>query len=436
VRGMIVLGCLGVAPWLAACAEDSSVDGMFSQAEWEKIARMALRDAPAPSPTNRYADNPAVAAFGQRLWFETRFSGPLVYDAPPEQGGLGAVGDVGKVSCAGCHTSTEWFYDTRSVPNDISFGAYRSKRNSPSMVNAIYYKWGGWGGAQDQFWKQGANVSESKDLNGDRLRLAHVVYDHYRDDYNALFPIPLDSSLADLVRFPPSGHPKAMPSDPDGAWEAMTPEDQLAVNTISANVGKAFEAYERLLVSHNAPIDRYIDGDHGALSLAAKRGLQLFIGKAACDACHQDSTFTDNDFHNTGVVQASMPYDDGRYGDVGRLFNPFNGASMFSDAPDVGAEKLAGIVQTESMKGQFRTKSLRHVAKTAPYFHDGSMPTLEAVVRFYNEGGGTTGFPGVKDSLMVPLNLTDREILDLVAFLKALTGDPVPDTLTINTAAP
>jgi cytochrome c peroxidase len=369
------------------------------------------------------------------MWFETRFSGPLVLDASPSQGGLGAVGETGKVSCAGCHTSTEWFYDTRSIPNDVSIGAYMSRRNSPSMVNAIYYKWGGWGGAQDQFWKQGAQVSESRDLNGDRLRLAHLVYDLYLADYNALFPISLDVSLEDPLRFPPSGKPKAV-GGPDGAWETMTPEDQLVVDTISVNVGKAFEAYERLLVSRNAPIDRYVDGDFGALSTAAKRGLKLFIGKAACEACHKDATFTNNDFHNTGVVQKSMPYDDGRYADVGRLFTPLNGAGVFSDDPNAGAEKLAGIVQTESMRGQFRTKSLRHVAKTAPYFHDGSMPTLEAVVRFYNEGGGTTGFPGTKDSLMVPLNLTDREILDLVAFLKTLTGDPVPEYLTINTAAP
>ena len=430
------MGCLCAALWSSACTEDSSIDGMFSDAEWEKISRMVLRDAPEPSPTNRYADNPAAAALGQRLWFETRFSGPLDFDAPPEQGGLGAVGETGKVSCAGCHTSTEWFYDTRSIPNDVSIGAFMSKRNSPSMVNAIYYKWGGWGGAQDQFWKQGANVSESKDLNGDRLRLAHLIYDHYLGDYNALFESPLDNSLEDLVRFPPSAKPKSKMSDPDGLWEAMSPEDQLVVNTISANVGKAFEAYERLLVSHNAPIDRYVDGDFGALSLAAKRGLKLFIGKAACEACHKDSTFTDNDFHNTAVVQQELPYDDGRFTDVTRLFNQFNGAGEFSDDPIAGAEKLVGLAPTESMKGQFRTKSLRHVAKTAPYFHNGSAPTLEAVVRFYNEGGGTMGYPGAKDPLMVPLNLTDREILDLVAFLKTLTGEPVPEYLTVNTAAP
>jgi cytochrome c peroxidase len=419
----------------SGCTGDESIDG-FSEAEWEKIARMALREAPAPSPTNSYADNPAAAALGQRLWFETRFSGPLVFDMPAQNGGLGQVGEVGKVSCESCHTATEYFYDTRSIPNDVSFGAYKAKRNSPSMVNAIYYKWGGWGGAQDQFWKQGANVSESKDLNGDRLRLAHVIYTYYRDDYNAIFPIPVDASLEDTGRFPPSGMPKAKPTDPDGVWEAMAPEDQLIVNTISANVGKAFEAYERLLVSHNAPIDRYVDGDFDALSSAAKRGLKLFIGKAACEACHKDSTFTDNDFHNTAVAQASEPYDNGRFDDVGRLINPFNGAGVFSDDPAAGQEKIAGIVQTESMRGQFRTKSLRHVAKTAPYFHNGSAATLEGVVRFYNEGGASTGYPGVKDPLMVPLNLTDREVLDLVAFLKALTGHPVPEYLTVNTAAP
>jgi cytochrome c peroxidase len=205
-----------------------------------------------------------------------------------------------------------------------------------------------------------------------------------------------------------------------------------------ANVGKAFEAYERLLVSNDAPFDRYVAGDYAALTGSAKRGLKLFIGKAACDSCHQDRTFTDNDFHNTGVVQEAAPYDEGRFADVLRIIpsETFSGAGIYSDDREAGARKISGIAQLESMKGQFRTKSLRHVAQTAPYFHDGSVPTLEAVVRFYNAGGGTTGFPGTKDPLMVPLNLSEQEIADLVAFLESLTGTPVPEHLQINTAAP
>src|SRR5262249_14209642 len=101
-----------------------------------------------------------------------------------------------------------------------------------------------------------------------------------------------------------------------------------------------------------------------------------------------------------------------------------------------GAEKLAGIAQSEEMRGQFRTKSLRHIAETGPYFHNGSASSLAEVVRFYNAGGGPEGsYPGKKDKQITPLNLSEQEIDDPVEFLRSLTGDPIPADLTMNTAA-
>src|SRR5262249_53221796 len=161
--------------------------------------------------------------------------------------------------------------------------------------------------------------------------------------------------------------------------------------TILANCGKAFEAFERRLVSRDAPFDRYVAGDTSAISTSAKRGLKLFVGKAGCDSCHDHETFTDQDFHDTGVPQASMPFDDGRFADVTRLPNIWNGAGDYRDDKVAGAAKLAGIVQDEKMRGQFRTKSLRHVEQTGPYFHDGSKSSLREVVQFYNGGGGEIG---------------------------------------------
>jgi cytochrome c peroxidase len=219
----------------------------------------------------------------------------------------------------------------------------------------------------------------------------------------------------------------------------MASADRTLINRIMSNCGKSIEAYERKLISRNAPFDQYVAGDNDAISPAAKRGLKLFIGKAACDACHQGPTFTDQLFHNTGIMQTRDPamLDQGRFTDLPRaLNNTFNGAGAFSDDPAAGAAKLAGLAPIDEMRGQFRTKSLRHLTETAPFFHDGSAATLEDVVRFYNEGGGTMGFPGTKDELLVPLNLTGSEIADLVAFLETLTGEPVPVELTENTAAP
>lgn len=424
---------------ISGCVEEELIDGVFTPAEWKKIESYSPMPAQPVSPTNRYADDIGVAALGQQLFFEKRLSGPITISGPDAKGELG---EAGKYSCESCHDSKHWFVDTRSS-NQLSTGAANiSKRNSPSMVNLAYYFWGGWGGAQDQFWKQGANAPESKDMNGDRLGLAHVLYDHYRDEYNALFgattgPLDpaLDAAAPDATRFPPHGKPKASVSDPDGPWEMMSEPDRQTVNWILANAGKSFEAYERRLVSRDAPFDRYVARDFGALNTSAKHGLKLFIGKAGCGACHATETFTDQKFHNTAVPQ-TMPYDQGRYDDVPRLNNTFNGTGPYSDDPEAGAKKLEGVALTMDLRGQFRTKSLRQVAETGPYFHNGSSATLEDVIRHYNTGGVPDGYPGEKDELLVPLNLTESEIEDLAEFLKTLTGEPVLEELTIDTSAP
>jgi cytochrome c peroxidase len=441
VRGWVAIGYfLGALLSLSACVDEEIVDGLFSQPEWKKIQSYTPLPSPPASPTNRFADDDAAAAFGQRMFFEKRYTGAITVE-----GSLipGRMGEAGKYACVSCHDPKHWFIDTR-LSNDVSWGAGQiTKRNSPSMVNIAYYEWGGWAGAQDQFWKQGANSPETKDLLGDRLGIAHVIYDHYREDYNALFgPVTgaldpaLDPSAPDQSRFPAHGKPKANTDDPDGPWELMTDADQRTVNTILANLGKAFEAYERRLVSGNAPFDRYVAGDFRALSMSAKRGLKLFIGKAGCDSCHQGETFTDQKFHNSAVMQEGPTFDLGRYEDVLRLDNPFNGRGDWSDDPVAGAEKLEGIVRDNDMRGQFRTKSLRQVAETGPYFHNGSASSLEEVIRHYNKGGASSGYPGKKDDTMVPLNLSDTEISDLVAFLESLTGEPVREALTIDTSAP
>jgi cytochrome c peroxidase len=438
VRDAIALGWLAAGLLISACNGDPLVDELFTDVEWQKIDRFSPLPPPPPSPTNRFADDVRVAELGQRLWFEKRYAGAILEGSPAE-GGLGGIGETQRVSCADCHDPLYWFTDTRSSPNSTSLGTGRTQRNAPSAVNAVYYEWGNWGGSHDQFWKQAASLPEGKEVfNSDRLRYVHVIHAYYRDDYNALFDPDLDPaldpSMPDASRFPPSGKPK-LPGAPDGPWEGMTAEDQHIVNTIMANCGKALEAYERRLVSGDAPFDRYVAGDLAALSKSAKRGLKLFIGKAACDSCHRDETFTDQAFHNTGVMQ-TPPFDNGRFADVVRLPSPWNGAGAYSDDPVAGAEKLADVVQTEAMIGQFRTKSLRHVAETGPYFHNGSASSLADVVRFYNDGGGPEGsYPGVKDERLVPLNLSESESDDLVEFLRSLTGQPVAVELTKGTSA-
>lgn len=427
---------VGLLLGLCACGDDLKpgdelVDGRFSRSEWERIRTLGPLEALPENPTNRYADNEAVASFGHRLFFETRWAGPLLVADDGTNGGLGQLGEKDKVACITCHDPEGYYNDTRPN-NKLSVGAAVTGRNAPSLVNVAFYQWGNWAGAHDQMWKQGANGVESKDnFNGNRLDFAHVLYEHYREDYDAIFPTPLDPALdpahAEAARFPLDGKPKASGAA-DGPWEMMTDDDRFIINTIMANVGKAYEAYERKLISDDSPFDHYVQGNYTAISESAKRGLAIFTGKAACIECHSGTTFTDQQFHNTGIAQTRDPQDQGRYDDLPRaLNNTFSGAGMFSDDPVAGAAKLEGQMQADELRGKFRTKSLRHLTETAPYFHDGSMATLRDVVEFYNQGGHATGFPGVKDPRMIQLNLSDEEMKDLVAFLETLTGEPVPE---------
>lgn len=438
-RTSIVVAALS-AGYLAGCMGDQMVD-VFTNEEFEQIRQFGpLGDVPKDT-TNRYADDQAAATFGQRLFFEKSYSNKLTIADPA----LGAVGDRGKIACASCHDVNNYYTDTRSRPNSTSLGVTWTTRNAPTLVNIAFYQWMSWGGKEDSLWYQGANGCESPvNFGGNRLEYAHMLYRKYRADYDAIFPVPLDTALdpaaPDAARFPASGKPKANAMAADGPWEMMTAGDRDIINVIMANAGKAIEAYERKLVSRNAPIDRYIGGDYTALSSAAKRGLRLFIGKAACVDCHSGRTFSDQKFHNTGVPQigVNLPrVDNGRFDDLSRtLTNTFNGQGKYSDDIPGGTAKLAGLTVTDDLKGQFRTSALRHIDNTGPYMHTGSLMTLEQVVQFYNWGGGTADFAGTKSAAMVPLLLTDEEQADLVAFLRSLTGEPPPVGLGKDTAIP
>jgi len=433
----------------AACSDDSSdstVDGIFTQQEWTQIQTLSPLPAVPADPTNARAGSSAAATLGQKLFFEKSFSGALAVGNDGTNGGLGNVGDTGKISCSECHDVNNWFTDTRSQPPNVTLGANWLPHRAPSLVNACFYTWYHWDGKFDSMWGASVGgVENPKSFNSSRLQLAHAVYNKYKDDYNAAFTPALDPALdpsaTDASRFPPAGMPKASPTAPDGPWEMMTSQDQNTVNRIMSNVGKALQAYLRQLTSRNAPFDQYVAGNHSAISTQAKQGLQLFVGKAACIACHSTPFFSDNKFHVTGVPQTlAGPHapttDTGRYAAVPTTLSyVFNSNGAYSD--DTSTGRLNGLAQTASETGQFRTKDLRQVAEVGPYMHAGQFATLADVVTFYNKGGGDPGtYSGTKDPLVVPLNLSSDEQAAIVAFLQTLTGDPIPASLRQDTSSP
>jgi len=158
------------------------------------------------------------------------------------------------------------------------------------------------------------------------------------------------------------------------------------------NVAMAIASFERTLVTPNSRFDQYVTGDKSALTTEEKRGLIVFFGKAACSECHKGANFTDDKFHSLGITARPGSTDD-----VGRF----------------------AVSKNPEDKGAFKTPSLRNVALTGPYMHDGSSATLEEVIDLYDRGGGDG--PN-KDKLVYKLNLSAQEKSDLIAFLKSLNG--------------
>jgi len=405
----------------AAC---NKVPAGFTQAEWDKLLLHTPLPAVPPDTTNAVAEDPAARKLGQKLFFDPGFSGPLKVASD-----LGQVGDVGKVACSSCH-SGPMFDDRRSIPRTVSLGADFHTRNAPALVNSSFFTWTNWGGRFAAQWELPMPVTESGVImNGNRLAVAHRIFDVYKSAYEKVFG-PLEPALGtDLARFPGAGKPKAAGAA-DGPWEAMAPDDQTIVNRIFVNYGKALAAYFRVLVSEDSPFDRFMAGKKEALSDEAQAGARLFVGKAKCSGCHSGPLFTGNGFHNLGVPQTGEKVpasDDGRFKDVPPLLaSGMNVAGTFSDDPVSGAAKLANLTNPmpESTRGAFRTPSLRGVAVTEPYMHSGQLATLEEVVAFYDQGGGTP-VSGTKAPFLQPLGLTAEEKAELVAFLGALTGKEV-----------
>lgn len=387
-----------------------------------------------PDPTNAFADDANAAVLGQRLYMDRSYSGALVVGTDGGNGGLGDAGVAGLVSCFSCHGSVAGS-DDRTVPNHVSLGTNYGTRNALGVVNSSFLTWTNWGGRFDTQWSLPLAVAENGGImDSTRLEVAHLLWNKYRADYDAIFPVPLDPALdpqaVDASRFPARGKPKAAGAA-DGPWELMTATDRAIVNRIYANYGKAIGAYLRKLTSRDAPFDAFVAGDGQAISQSAKRGFRVFTGKGRCASCHFGPAFTDQRFHALGVSGS----DQGRFNDlVPLLSSAFNSNGAYSDATDGG--KLDGLAQNDAMRGQFRTPQLRSLSTSAPYMHSGQLATLEAVVDFYDLGGGTVPDGGTLDPLLLPLGLTSGEKADLVAFLRTLDGAPVPQALNADTSRP
>lgn len=333
---------LGAVTLLSAMRSSSAADDRRpipaitpEMVDMMKVLPGGLGPLPAvPIPAGN-PQSPAKVELGKRLFFDTRLS--------LDQGS----------SCATCHSPEKAFTD--GLPRSKGFNGATLRRNSPTILNAAYNSL--------QFW-DGRASSLDEQCKGPLLSPAEmnmVDEKHLVDRLNAI-----------------AGYRRDFQS-------------VFGTGPSLDNVAKAIAAFERTLLTPGSKFDRYAAGEKNALTAEEKRGLIVFFGKGSCSECHNGPNFTDDKFHNLGLMSASGVADEGRF-------------EVTSNIEDRGA---------------FKTPTLRNVSLTGPYMHDGSSATLEEVIDLYDRGGGDG--PN-KSHLVYKLNLSTQEKSDLVAFLKSLTG--------------
>ena len=345
---------------------------------------------PVPIP----ADNPQSAAkikLGDRLFNDERFSAD------------------GKVSCATCHDPAKAFTDNLKVSK--GFNKLTGTRNAPTVINAAYLKTQFWDGREPDLESQ----SKQPPVN------------------------PVEGGL-------PNHEPILAVIRGDGEYVKAF-NDVFGVNAEAItmeHVSKAIASFERTIIAGDSPFDRYhYGGDAKAMSAAAIRGFAVFTGQGRCVSCHlieqTQALFTDSRFHNIGVGFKRIR---GKESEIAAKFLTAKQGGANVDVTvlaDKDASELGRFAVSENVTdvGTFKTSTLRNVDLTAPYMHDGSLKTLKEVVSFYNNGGRINKndpLSGFLSGGIRPLNLTDQQQADLVAFLKALTSPKIPSASTSNSA--
>jgi cytochrome c peroxidase len=345
------------------------------------LAEVPLGLPPVPVPANN-PQTPEKIALGDKLFNDKRFS------------------STGEVSCSTCHDSAKAFTDS---PLSVSEGINKltGTRNAPTVVNAAYN--------QTQFWDGRSPSLEDQALHPFLNPVEMALPNH--------------EALLQIVR-----------SDP--AYVAAFAQVfgvQPAAITMT-EVTQAIAAFERTKIAGNSPFDRwYFGGDSTAISEQAQRGFDVFLAEGRCVSCHvieQDqAVFTDHRFHNVGVGINEMQEE------IPAVVTALERQKRNDPALDVDVTALTDANVSELGRfainnsltdiGGFKTPTLRNIARTAPYMHDGSIETLRDVVTHYNNGGVTNEGDPVNPFIsggIRPLDLTDAQIDDLVAFMETLTS--------------
>ena len=318
-------------------------------------------------PLPIFPENPSTpekVELGKKLFFDRRLSGD------------------GTMACATCHNPETGYSD--ALPISLSYPTTKNWRNASAVINLAYNN--------VFFWDGRATTLEEQ----------------------ALFPMmsafEMNQNL-DFVEEELKEVPEYVRAFRDVFGGEITRE----------RIGMALAAFQRTIVSDNSPLDRYLKGDMNSLSGLQKAGYDIFRGKGNCIACHNGPNLTDNRFYNLGVPDNPDVVNDPRVAATRRFTAKVSGYKAYRTLSEDPGRYL--VTKERSDWKAFKTPSLREVAATGPYMHNGIFETLKDAIEFFNRGGGDD--PN-KTPLLKPLQLTDDEKGALEAFLKeALTGDLV-----------
>lgn len=377
----------------------------WSQTELNRICTLwigTLRPLPT-SPGNAVADHPVAASLGKQLFFDTAFSANQ------------------KISCATCHHPENAFTD--GLKTSVGLGV--TSFNAMPLNGVAYQTWFFWDGRKDSLWSQALGPWENPDEHGaDRLGIVKIFIKNtfYRQQYQTVFgELPSAEIWAALPE-----HASPLTNEVQRqTWARLAPQQQLLINTLFSNLGKAIEAYLRQLPPASNHFDNYAEAllQHGRVDGVfddhARAGLELFIGKAQCINCHNGPLFSNAEFHNTFVSSQPLA---GRWGAIPTLeSDEFNCLGGYSSARAEECVGLNFLNTGDRALGSFKTPSLRQLSKTAPYMHDGSLENLDAVLAHYNSASQKNKPPsfGHNELTQMP-SLNAQEMADLKRFLLTL----------------
>jgi len=406
-RSLLILAL--AVPSVAASAGERHGAGAHHEALDEALALSLDVLGPAPADgSNRWADDPAAADLGQRLFFDRRLSGN------------------GKVSCASCHDPRRNFEDGVALAKGMGIANRRTMPIAGTAHSPFLF----WDGRKDSQWAQALGPLESAvEHGGTRAQYAHVIASHYRAEYERIFgPLP-------SLRGIPRGAGPVADAAAHAKWAALSQRQRDDVTRIFVNVGKALAAYERRIAFAPSRFDRFAakwaaTGSEPADVLDEKEraGFALFVGKANCIQCHNGPLLTNNEFHNTGVPRRTgLPEDRGRVAGIPAVrSDEFNCRSRWSDAKPGECPELQFLAPPSAAHERaYKVPSLRNVAERAPYMHAGQLASLRDVLDHYNNAPAAAA--GVTE--LKPLHLDAVELDALEAFLRSLSGGvsvPVP----------